>query len=325
VTTHHLMSLNPRITPRAVRRIAAACGAGVLLVGAAACGSSGGGGNGDGNAQGGPANTYQNPDGQSARNRQPGANGKVVAVTGSTAQVQNQVDGQVAVSWNGTTTFTKQVPASLADVKVGTCVMVASAEGTTGSSSSSGSAPTAITASTVRITPKSSDGTCSGGLGSDGGRPQFSGGGPGSGPSGMPTGMPSGMRSGMPGGGQNGSGGPQLRGFGGAFGEVTAVSASTFTVKSTVPRFDGSSSTPSTESITVTVTVGKATTYTTTGKAAASDVRTGVCLRAQGAADSTGAVTARTIALSPASHGECEATFRRATGAGGPGASTQES
>jgi hypothetical protein len=57
----------------------------------------------------------------------PGANGKVAAVTDSTAQVQG-MDGQVAVTWTGSTTFTKDVSATLADVEVGDCVLVGSTD-----------------------------------------------------------------------------------------------------------------------------------------------------------------------------------------------------
>ena len=54
----------------------------------------------------------------------PGTFGKVAAKTGKTAQVQSQMSGQVAVSWTNDTTFTQEVDATLADVAVGSCVVV---------------------------------------------------------------------------------------------------------------------------------------------------------------------------------------------------------
>src|SRR5689334_6886154 len=99
-------------------RISAVLGIGVLLAGTTACGSKD---DGDGttptaSATSGPQTS------QRGAGQLPGANGKVAAVDGSTAQVQSQQNGQVAVTWNDSTTFTQQVPASLADVKVGDCV-----------------------------------------------------------------------------------------------------------------------------------------------------------------------------------------------------------
>ena len=94
----------------------AACGVGVLLVGAPACGSA----RTTDPASGSPTiGTRSPPEGQF-----PGASGKVAAVDGTTIQVQSPQDGQVAVTWTASTTFTQEVAASLADVKVGDCVVV---------------------------------------------------------------------------------------------------------------------------------------------------------------------------------------------------------
>ncbi|MFL6061815.1 MAG: hypothetical protein ACJ72E_11330 [Marmoricola sp.] len=282
-------------SPSVRRGIAAGLGAGLLLLGAAACGSSGNGnGSGSGAQGGGPESTFQ---GAAGSGRFPGATGKVAAVSGSTAQVQNAQDGQVAVTWNGATIFSKQVSAKLADVAVGSCVMVGSAStsaGSGGSTTAPTTAPTTISATTVRISAKGTDGTCTGGFGG-GSRPQLSGnGGP------PPSGAPG-----------------QLRGFGGASGEVTAVGASSFIVRSTVPG--------ATTSTDVTVKVGTGTTYTRTGRGTASDVKVGVCVRAQGSTGSTGAVTARSVEVSPAVNGQCDGGFRRSFSGGGPGTVTQES
>lgn len=126
----------------------------------------------------------------------PGASGEIAAVSGKTLQVQGD-SGQVAVTWTGSTAFTEQVDGTLADVTVGSCVMVTSEED--------------AAATAVRITAATDDG-CTGGFG----------GGPGGGE--RPTDMPSDMPPEMP---TDRSGG-----FGGAFGEVAAVAADGFTVQS---------------------------------------------------------------------------------------------
>lgn len=275
-----------RTRPRLTRTLAAASGATLLLIGAAACGSTGAGAtaNGptsEGGQQGGPANQRAGA--------MPGAVGKVAAVADHTAQIQG-MQGQVAVSWTTATTFTKEVAASLADVKVGTCVLVLPVGQGTGTGSSSSGVPTAVTASSVRIS-EPTDGTCSPVLGPDGaGGPQLQG----TPPSGAPQGGPR----------------PQVRGLGGAMGKVTAVSGSGFTVSSVVPG--------STAATTVTVTVGAATTYTTTAKGAPADVKVGVCVQAQGTADDTGAVTATRIAVSTPQDGQCGGFARMRSGDGGP-------
>jgi hypothetical protein len=272
---------------RLARKVAAACGSVVLLLGVAACGS-----NGDNTAatgrtgEGGPQAQRQGGPGA----RMPGANGKVAAVADSTAQVQG-MDGQVAVTWTSSTTFTKEVAAKLADVKVGDCVLVGSAD----QPSSSGTPASEVAASTVRIMPKT-NGSCGLGL-----RGPEGPGGTGEGP--QPNGAPP---SGAPQGGQR----PQVRAMGGAIGEVTAVSGTGFTVAAVRP---GSNDTAS-----VTVTVDGRTTYTATAKGAAADVKIGVCVAANGTTDDTGAVTARSIAVSAPQDGQCGGfmRFRSSDGTG---------
>ena len=261
------------------RKVAAACGAAVLLLAASACGNSNGN---DGNASG-QTNDQGGPQSQRQGGRFPGANGKVAAVADKTAQVQG-TDGQVAVTWTSATTFTKDMGAALADVKVGTCVLVGS-----GDQPSAGRTPaTEVTAASVRITPKT-NGSCGAGMRGPGGGPGGSGSGP------QVNGTP-------PEGAPSGGARPQLRGFGGAVGEVTAVSSTGFTVASVTSGSSGST--------TVTVKVDADTTYTTTGKAAASDVKIGVCIAANGTTDDTGAVTARTIAVSQPQDGQCGGFMR---------------
>lgn len=167
-STPHLSTISSRT--RTARRIAAACGVGVLLVGASACGSDpaptsqGTTTSEDGGA--GPSTSQQGP------GQRPGANGRIAAVADSTAQVQSSDSGQVAVTWNATTSFTKQVSAKLADISVGDCVMVTGADGDGAASQDPGqppTQPTAVTATVVRIS-EPVDGSCSptGGIGPGG-------------------------------------------------------------------------------------------------------------------------------------------------------------
>jgi len=263
-----------------MRKTAVAAGVAALLLAVAACGSNGPQGVRGQGEPGGPQNAQAGP---GAGGRMPGAVGKVAAVTGSTAQVQGP-DGQVAVTWTASTTFTKEVSATLSDVKVGSCVMVGSTDQTT-----PGSTPaTAVTAASVRITAKD-NGSCAVLPGGPGG-PAGSGG-PGGGPqvSGTPPSGAAGQR-------------PQVRGMGGAFGEVTAVSATGFTVASALPGGTGTT--------TVTVTVGSGTTYSRTGPGAAADVKVGACVAANGHTDDTGAVTATRVAVTQPVDGQCGATVR---------------
>lgn len=270
------------------RAIAAALGSGVLLIGLTGCGS--GAEPAASTKQSSSPKTTQSGGG---RGDFPGASGEIAAVDGSTAQVQSQVSGQVAVSWTGSTDFTKQVAARLADVKVGDCVMVASGQR---AGSDGGSADSTVAATTVRISEKT-DGSCAPG-------------GPGGGPGGAPdrTELPEGATP--PDGGDQ----PRVRSFGGAFGEVTAVSASGFTVDSARPGSDNTASTK--------VTVRGTTTYSQQAKGAASDVKVGGCMTATGKTDDTGAITATAIQLSPAENGECGGPMM--VQRGGPPASTEK-
>ncbi|WP_328531624.1 DUF5666 domain-containing protein [Nocardioides sp. NBC_00368] len=207
----------------------------------------------------------------------PGASGEIAAIDGSTLQVQSS-DSQTAVTYTDETTISHQVEAALADVTVGSCVMVTTADG-------SEPGETAVAAGTVRITEKT-DGTCSDGGGFGGGqRPE---GAPSDIPSDMPSDMPDGMASGGPGGR-------------GTSGEVTSVSATGFTVAAT--------SRDSEETASVNVTVGADTTYATTETATKSALTVGRCVTATGETDETGAVTAERISVSDPVDGECTTGF----------------
>lgn len=241
----------------------------------------------------------------------PGAVGQIAEVDGKTLQVQNQSTGQVAVTWTASTAISASVKATLADVKVGSCVTVSPVRtdsGTTaGTTPGTGSAPSSgpVAAGEVRITPATGGSCTRGGLGGGFGGPgegfrggrggSFSGGAPSGAPSGAPTTRP----SGAPSGGFRGRGG-----FGfGANGKVTAVTSDGFTVAAMTFNPSDPSAKPSTHD--VTVTVSGATTYSTTQKANGSALKVGACVTAIGTANDTGAVTAKTIQVTDPVGGSC--------------------
>lgn len=216
----------------------------------------------------------------------PGTFGLIAAVDGSTLQVQNQMTGQVAVTVNGSTKVTDQAAAELADVTTGVCVVVRTADSGSASAGSD-SAPTAVTASSVAVSPATADG-CTGGFGGGPGNGQRPSGMPTDMPTDRPTDMPTDMPTDLPSDFQGGGGRPG--GFG-TVGEVKSVSGSGFVVEG--PNGD------------VTVTVGSATTYTKQVASTAKALTQGRCVRVQGDADDTGAVTASTIQVSDAEDGQC--------------------
>lgn len=239
-------------------------------------------------AASGTANNNQYGDGSGfggARFGGGGTSGLVAAVTGSTAQVQS-TSAQTAVSWTASTTFSDEVKTTKAAVKVGECVQAARAQTSSSSSSSSAS----MSAATVRI------------MTTAGGCPTIR---QGLRPGGAPTNAPA---------GPNGARPRNFRSLA-TIGVVTSVSASGFVVKPTA--FGGTSSSA------VTVTTTAATTYLQTRKATASAVKVGVCLAANGTADSTGAVKATRITVSQPTNGVCtQIRFGGFPGGGpvGPGA-----
>ncbi len=292
----------PRTRPPALRYALAP----TLLVGLALAGCGGG------TSSTSAAASSAVPTPQASRGagqmRVPGTSGLVAAVTGSTAQVQ-ATDSQTAVSWTPTTTFTETVAGTAADVVVGSCVVVRSAAPAGGAATTPSAAPTRpteVTATAVTLSP-AVDGACTGGPGGFGGGPGAPGGPGGVRPSGLPD--PSASPGARGRGGPGGFGG----GSGGAFGTVTAVSATGFTVQSSLPPDTGAA--PGGTPPTTTVTSSPGTTYTRTVPATAAAVQVGVCLTAIGQPDSTGAVTATRITLRPAVDGVCTAG-RRGAGAG---------
>ena len=236
-------------------------------------------------ATSGAAGTQPSGTAAAGAGRGPAASGTVAAIAGTTMQVQSQQNGQVAVTWTGTTAFTQAVATTLAAVKVGDCVTATS----TGTAASTGTASdsAAFTATTL-VVSKAVHGTCG-----------FAGGG---GPGGFPGGAP-------PSGAQPSEGaqpsGPPPSGSqpSGSFasGKVTAVSGSTLTVAA---RQQGSATaTPST--VDRTVTVAASTKITTDAATTASSLKVGRCVSAQGSSDSSGTVAATSVRISDPTNGQC--------------------
>ncbi|MFD2421552.1 DUF5666 domain-containing protein [Amycolatopsis pigmentata] len=228
-----------------------------LVLTLAACGSSG-------SDSGAPAS--QPPSQARGARGGPAAAGTIAAVEGSDIQVQNPANGQVTVKFSGSTVFSQQTAAALADVTVGSCVLVAG----TGSP---------VVARTVEISAAGGNG-CGFGAPGGGARPE-NGNGNGAPPS-RPSGAP---RSGAP---------NQARP---TAGKVTAVTSTGFTVEEDNRQTGATSD--------VQVTVDSGTTYGKTASADASALKVGECVAATGQTDDTGAVTARTIAISQAGPNGC--------------------
>ncbi len=264
--------------------------ASVLLAGALALTAcSSGAGASSGNAQG-ATTPRATGGGQGGGNRPPGVSGLIAAVNGTTMQVQTRTD-QTAVSWTPTTTFSTLVAAQLTDVTPGACVTVVEPPAATPGTASP-TPPTNVTAASVQIRP-ASNGTCAADLG-------------GAGVPGTRTATGTRTAAPTPGAGQGNRGG----GFGAVIGRVGAVSGSGFTVQETA-RSGATSAAP------VTVTTTATTTYLKDAPATAADVKVGGCATAVGSADSTGAVTATSIALRPAANGACTGGLGGPGGAGG--------
>src|ERR1700674_74304 len=190
-----------------------------------------------------------------------GAAGQLVQINGQTL-ILTGASGDISVTFSGTTTFTRTSTAVLADIVPGLCVVA------TGQKDSAG----ALTAMTVRLSPKASTGC---GAGQFGPNPA-----PGASPRPTPSGQPA---------------------MAFVSGEVTAATGISITV---LTAASGSQ----------TITVPTTATVSRMSSATATDLRTGECLRANGARDSAGTVAATSIAITPAGpSGTC------ATGLGGRG------
>ena len=228
----------------------------------------------------------------------PGVSGTIAAVAGQSMEVQNPRSGQTTVTYTTATAFTQTVPASSSAVVVGACVSAVAAlpAGSPSSptssppSSSSTAGPTPLVATTVLVEATSS-GTCdrraAAGLG----------------------GFRTGHRTGTPTTGSLPADHRRRPSGVGRFvvGQVAATTATSFTVTETNPRTGAHR--------TVTVDTTSSTSFSETEPAAPTDLAVGKCVRALGPASSTGAVAARSVAISSPGPNGC-AGF----GAGGFGA-----
>lgn len=198
-----------------------------------------------------------------------GASGQLVQVQGQNL-ILTGPSGDLTVTYSATTTFTRTSTAVLADIVPGVCIVA------TGQKDSAG----ALTATTVRLSPKPAAGCAAAGrIGPI--------------PSPVPGASPRPTPSGLP---------PM------AFvtGEVTAANGISITVL-----------TATTGSQTITVPTTAA--VTTTVVASSSDLQTGECVRATGARDSTGNVQATSITITPAGPSGSCATGLGGGGFGGRG------
>lgn len=226
--------------------------------------------------------------------------GKVIASSATSAAVQ-QTSGPATVDYGSDTRFTTTASTTRAALATGDCVTVST--GTTDSAATNGAtaAPTTITAKTVTVTstsgcqPPSGFGRVpgggsftppagggftppAGGFGENGGTPRP-----------FPTG------SAFPRLGP-GSGGFVRRAFGGAFGTIASITATSFTVTS-----------PFGSSTTTTVKTTSSTMYDATSAGSAADVKSGKCVTAVGSDDVSGNLDARSVSISSPVNGSCPA------------------
>ncbi|MDR1633555.1 MAG: hypothetical protein LBS27_01240 [Bifidobacteriaceae bacterium] len=268
--------------------------------------------------------------------------GTIAAVADELLQVQDS-EKQTAVAYSADTVITAQVAGSAADVAVGVCV-VASGEapaGEDGAADGAAQAEAVFAATTVAVTAAEADGTCSsaglrgGGLAGGG----FPGGSTGELPDGLPSGGPSGQArggaeggpgggrpsgapsggEGFPGEGEGGEGFPPGGSIMGsvAAGLVTAVEAGTVTVEQSwaaggpdgggAAGADGETdgTAGGSESLTRSFTMAEAE-ITTTKPADSSVLQVGKCVVVQGDSDSSGQVSAETLAVSEPGDSGCQ-------------------
>ncbi len=231
--------------------------------------------------------------GRGAAGAVPGASGVIAAVSGTTLQVQNAQSGQVAVTYTDATAITAQVSGTLADVVVGSCVRITSADD---------QADTETTTATAVTVTAQVDGSCS--AAADGGPGRQAGDAPADRPTDRPTDQPTdGVAGGGPAGDPRGGVGGRA-----STGEVSAVDGDSITVETVAPG--------ETDSTSTVVLLDATTTYTTTQEADAQALAVGQCVVARGESDTTGAVTAETMSVSDAVDGVCETARAGRAGAG---------
>ena len=207
--------------------------------------------------------------GGQARN---GAAGQLVQIDGQTL-ILTGASGDITVTFSASTTFTRTSVAVLADIVPGQCLVA------TGQKDSAGT----LTATTVRLSPKTSTGCGAGGQFGPNASPP-----PGASPRPTPSGPPAGAFVG---------------------GEVTAAAGTSITVLTAASG---------TEVINVPTTAA----VTQMSAASSTDLRTGECLRANGSRDAAGEVQATSIGITPAGpSGTCATGIGGGRGPGRFGAS----
>jgi hypothetical protein len=219
------------------------------------------------------AKTSPSPSGNNARN---GASGQLVQVSGQTL-ILTGPNGDTTVTVTAATTYTKTSIATLADITNGSCILATGQQDPTSG---------AVTATSVRISPKAASGCAAGPAGPGTNR--------------RPTPPANSTPRPSP------SGQPNV-----AFviGEVTAVSGPSVTVKTAAGA-------------TETFTVGPAAAISASSEVTEADLQNGECLRANGTRDAAGNVQATSVTITPAGpSGTCTTGggFGRG-GIGGPGA-----
>lgn len=259
----------------------------LLAVPLAACG--GGGSSGSSATSAAPSSTPSTAGvGAAGRGggRMPGTVGTVAAVAASSIEVQNAA-GQLTVSFTGSTAFTRTATATRSAVTVGSCVFAV------GTSASAG----VLTATSVTVSrPVNGRCTTTGRFGGGFGR------GFGNRPGGVRPSAGGGTPSPGSAGGRIGAG----PGGSVAMGTVKSVSGPTVVISGTLRTF-GASSTPSAASSasTGTLTLASGARYSAVSKVDHRALKVGQCVVARGKSDSTGAVRATAIEISPAAASGC--------------------
>jgi Domain of unknown function (DUF5666) len=198
------------------------------------------------------AKTSPSPSGANALRN--GASGQLVQVNGQTL-ILTGPNGDTTVTVSATTTYTKTSIATLADITKGSCIVATGQKDPTSG---------AVTATNVRISPKTAAGCAAAGFGP--------GTNPGASPpvAATPRPTPSGQAN-----------------FAFVTGEVTAVSGTSVTVKTAASGNQ-------------TITVASAATITDTADVTAAALQNGQCLRANGTKDAAGNVQATSVTITPA-------------------------
>jgi len=204
-----------------------------------------------------------------------GTSGQLVQVSGQTL-ILTGPNGDTTVTVTASTTYTKTSIATLADIVKGACIVAGGQKDPTSG---------AITATSVRISPKAATGCAAPGFG------------PGPNPGG-PTPPAAATPRPTPGGQAN---------LAFVAGEVSAVSGPSVTVKMAA----GASQT---------FTVASAATITDTADVTQAALQTGQCLRANGTPDAAGSVQATSVTITPAGpSGTCTTGGGRGLGGGSGG------